>query len=71
MLAKVCFNHEVTQGTVLVPLIFLLYVKNFSEKNKGDFELVKFADDTSILCRYESGGKLGTIIGYVLLETGK
>ena len=48
-------NHGVPQGTVLGPLIFLLYVNHFSEKIKGDFELVQFADDSSILCRYKQG----------------
>ena len=42
-------NHGVPQGTVLRPPIFLLYVEDFSEKIKGEFELVQFADDTSIL----------------------
>ena len=48
-------NHRVPQGTVLKTLIFLLYVIDFSEKIKIDFENVQFADDTSILCRYEPG----------------
>ena len=46
-------NHGVPQGVVLGPSIFLLYVNIFSEKIKGDFQLVQFADDTSILCRYD------------------
>ena len=42
-------NHRVRQGTVSGPVIFL-YVNDFSEKIKVDFELVQIADDTSILC---------------------
>ena len=45
-------NHGVPQGTALEPLVFLLYVNDFLEKFKVDFELVQFADETSVLCRY-------------------
>ena len=31
---------------------FSLYLNDFSEKIKGDYERAQFADDTSILCRY-------------------
>ena len=62
-------NRGVPQGTVLGPLIFLLYVDHFSEKIKGDFELVQFADDTSILCRYEPGETITTKIENILLKT--
>ena len=50
---KININHGVPQGTVLGPLIFLLYVNNFSEKLDGENEVVQFADDTSIICKFE------------------
>ena len=62
-------NHGVPQGTVLGPLIFVLYVNHFSEKIKGDFELVQFADNSSILCRYEPGETITTEIENILLKT--
>ena len=51
---KITVNHGVTQGTVLGPLIFLLYVKDFSGKLEGENDDVQFADETSIICKFES-----------------
>ena len=50
---KININHGVLQGTVLGPLIFLLYVNDFSEKLEGENDVVQFADDTSVVCKFE------------------
>ena len=46
-------NHD-DQGSVLGPLNFLLYINDFSEKLEGENDIVQFADDTSIKCKFES-----------------
>ena len=47
---KITINHCVPQGTLLGPLIFLLYVCGFSEKLESENN-VQYADDTSIICK--------------------
>ena len=50
---KITINHGAPQETVLGPLIFLLYVNDLSEKLEFEND-VKFADDSCIICKFES-----------------
>ena len=66
---KLTINHGVPQETLLGPLIFLLYVNEFSEKLEGENDVVKFGDDTSILCKFERNGNIPQKIEKILSQT--
>ena len=51
-------NHGVPQGTVLGPLVFLLYINDFREKIQGNFEIILFADDTCLYFRRNNVSEL-------------
>ena len=68
---KININHGVPQEIVLGPLIFLLYLNNFSEKMEGENDIVEFADDTSIIFKFERKENIPPKIEKILKQTGK
>ena len=54
----VTINHGVLQGTVLGPLIFIMYINDFPEKMKKRGDVFQFADDTCIICHSKSDENL-------------
>ena len=62
-------NQCVPQGTILGPLIFLLYANDFSEAVSTNCDTIKFADDTSILCHAKNEANLQLIAEDTLNKT--
>ena len=64
----VVINHGVPQGTVLGPLIFILYVNDFSEAVSTNCDVLQFADDTAILSHAQNEADLQLIAEDTLNE---
>ena len=62
-------NHGVPQGTVLRPLVFLLYFNDFREKVQGKLDIVQFADDTSFHFSRNNVAELEKCVSEILEKT--
>ena len=65
----VTINHGVSQGTVLGPLNFIMYINDFPEKMKKREDVLQFADDTCIICHSKSDENLLCEINSVFENT--
>ena len=62
-------NHGVPQGTVLGPLVFLLYINDFREKVEGNFDIIQFADDTCFHFSRNNVSELEKSVSEILEKT--
>ena len=59
----------VPQGTVLGPLVFLLYINDFREKVQGNFDIIQFADDTCFHFSRNNVSELEKSVSEILEKT--
>ena len=65
----VVINHGDLQGTDLGPLIFIIYVNDFSEAVSTNCDVLQFADDTAILCHAKNEASFQLIAEDTLNKT--
>ena len=68
---KITINHDSSIRNSVRTSFFLLYVNDFSEKLEGENDVVQFADDTSIICKFECNENIPQKIEKILEQTDK